>query len=269
MNPFEKIFNYQIISKLDDSGTFMATAHERSWLKTMLSDAAAEHAFTPETLSKLMTMLEADSVLQTEDRLSQKARSKTVHVYHPLLRHLRRSIMNRNQITLSFLTKDGSLNARHSGIPYKLEYSMVKREWYLLWFHLSRRKLLTTRLNKIVGVEQSELPSAQYEQMQAAIRRLIDRRNMTVAIEVVPQYNEELSRILYAFSCFDKKVEYDAKVHVYTIQLTFPGEEQEYVLSKLRFLGKRVRLVDGDYLKSRMLNTANMALERYGQSDPS
>lgn len=267
MNPFEKIFNYQVISKLDDSGTFLATAHERSWLKTMLSEAASQHAFTPETLNKLLTMLEADPVLRTDDRLSEKARSKVVHVYHPLLRQLRRAIMNRSGITLSFLTKDGSLNARQSAVPYKLEYSMVKREWYLLWFHLSRRKLLTTRLNKIVDVQEMELPPSQYEQLQSSIRRLIDRRNMTVAIEVVQQYNEELSRILYAFSCFDKKVEYDAVAHVYTIQLTFPGEEQEYVLSKLRFLGKRVRLVDGDYLKSRMLNTANMALERYGQLD--
>ncbi|MDQ0111838.1 WYL domain-containing protein [Paenibacillus harenae] len=268
MNPFEKIFNYQIISKLDDSGTFMVTSHERSWLKTMLSDVAAEHAFTPETLSKLRSMLETDPLLRMEERLVQKARSKVVHVYHPLLRQLRRSIMSHNQITLSFLAKDGNLNASQSGIPYKLEYSMVKREWYLLWFHLSRRKLLTTRLNKIVDVQDMELPPSQHEQLQASIRRLIDRRAMKVAIEVVRQYNEELSRILYAFSCFDKKVQYDAETHIYTVHLTFPGEEQEYVLSKLRFLGKRVRIAESDYLKSRMLNTANMALERYGQSDP-
>ncbi|MFD1954822.1 hypothetical protein ACFSL6_11770 [Paenibacillus thailandensis] len=41
-------------------------------------------------------------------------------------------------------------------------------------------------------------------------------------------------------------------------------DEQEYLLSKIRFLGKRVRVVEGDYLKKRMLEASRKALERYG-----
>lgn len=263
MNPFEKIFNYQIVSKLDDSGTFMVTSHERSWLKAMLEGGAAEHAFTPETLAKLRAMLEPEPTMRVDDKLVQKARSKVVHVYHPLLRVLRRSIMNGRKIDIVFVNKNGTHNGPHGGIPYKLEYSMVKREWYLLWYHLGRRQLLSTRLNKIVETIDRELTDAERGQGYAVIARLIEGRRITAAIEVVPQYNDELSRILYAFSCFDKHVKYDEAGQIYTISISYAAEEQEYVLSKLRFLGKRVRVARGDYLKNRMLQTANMALERY------
>ncbi|MNW67772.1 hypothetical protein D3C74_464160 [compost metagenome] len=41
------------------------------------------------------------------------------------------------------------------------------------------------------------------------------------------------------------------------------GDEAEYLLSKIRFLGKRVRVVVGDYLKRRMLEASTKALDRY------
>ncbi|MGO4277207.1 hypothetical protein AB4Z22_46495, partial [Paenibacillus sp. TAF58] len=39
----------------------------------------------------------------------------------------------------------------------------------------------------------------------------------------------------------------------YTIRLTFLNNEAEYVLSKLRFLGKRVRVIKGEHLPRRDL----------------
>ncbi|MNU09300.1 hypothetical protein D3C72_2557860 [compost metagenome] len=42
------------------------------------------------------------------------------------------------------------------------------------------------------------------------------------------------------------------------------GDDFEYLLSKIRFLGKRVRVAEGDYLKKRMLEASTKALERYG-----
>ncbi|MFD2882018.1 hypothetical protein ACFTAO_49300 [Paenibacillus rhizoplanae] len=45
MNPFEKIFNFQIISRLEEAGSLALTSQERSWLKTMLGHPAAAEAF--------------------------------------------------------------------------------------------------------------------------------------------------------------------------------------------------------------------------------
>ncbi|GED32207.1 hypothetical protein BCE02nite_33480 [Brevibacillus centrosporus] len=53
----------------------------------------------------------------------------------------------------------------------------------------------------------------------------------------IPLYNGELSRILYAFSCFNKEVTYNEERDAYRITLSFLMDDREYILSKIRFLG--------------------------------
>ncbi|OBZ07620.1 hypothetical protein A8L34_26185 [Bacillus sp. FJAT-27264] len=264
MNLFEKIFNYQIISRLDDNGTFMVTAHERAWLKTMLEHPAAADAFTAETLEKLVSLLESDPLMDTANHLVQKARSREKQVYHPLLRTLRRHIMAKEAVQLTYGTKRGSVQEGHTGVPYKLEYSMVKREWYLLWYHLNRRSLMSTKLSKIVSVSHQAIATSKYESILHEISLRRDTRKFEVVIEIVPDYNRELSRILYAFSSFEKDVAYDADKDTYSVSIILTGNDSDYLLSKLRFLGKRVRVVKGNYLKKRMQESAIKALKLYG-----
>jgi predicted DNA-binding transcriptional regulator YafY len=265
MNLFEKIFNYQIISRLEDSGTFMVTSHERGWLKTMLRHPEAAEAFAPETLQRLSIILEQDQPLETNGLLQHKAASKEKHVYHALIRPLRRAIMNKRLVRFTYGIKDGRTYTLQEAFPYKLEYSMVKREWYLLWYHMRHRTMMSTKLHKIAEVIEEACPEEEYGQLLQKVQSLMENRMKRVDIRVVKQYNEELSRILYAFSCFEKEVRYHADLDEYTIRLSFSSNEGEYVLSKTRFLGKRVCIVDSEYMKSRMLESATKALGRYGE----
>lgn len=264
MNLFEKIFNYQIMSRLEDSGTFMVTAHERSWLKTMLRHPAAQDAFTPDTLDKLRSILEQDETLDTSRHLSQKARSVEKQVYHPLLRPLRRLILARSGVRLTYRVKDGRIYSGQPGFPYKLEYSMVKREWYLLWYHLRNQAFMSTRLKQIQSAAAEAVDPRTADGIPAKISKLLDTRTREAVIEIIPMYNEELSRILYAFSSFEKNVSYDGDTDTYRVTISLSGDQAEYLLSKIRFLGKRVRVVEGDYLKRRMLEASAKALDRYG-----
>lgn len=264
MNLFEKIFNYQIISRLSDSGTFMITSQERAWLKTMLEHPSAVEAFEPETLEKLQALLESEDTLEISEVFVEKAGSLVKQVHHPLLRQLRRMVANQSGMEITYNIKNGRMFNKETGVPYKLEYSMVKKEWYLTWYH-SRHRLMSTRLQNIVEVAEKELPSGRADKVLGEIEAALEKRNQQATIEVVRQYNRELSRILYAFSCFEKDVAYDQGKDTYTIRLTFLNNESEYVLSKIRFLGKRVRVVEGDYMRKRMLETASMALGRYGE----
>lgn len=263
MNLFEKLFSHQIISRLEHSGTMMITSHERAWLKTMLQHTAAQNAFTPETLGKLQEMLEPEQAMDISLHLIQKAGSLERQVYHPLLRPLRRIIMNKSGIRLSYKVKNGEARTDHRGIPYKLEYSMVKREWYLLWYRSRQRVLMSTRLAKIHELTEGAVSPEAVEAMTKRMGTLLNSRKNHVLIEVVQLYNEELSRILYAFSSFEKQVEYDAEQDIYRITVVVLGDEADYLLSKIRFLGKRVRVIEGDYLKRRMLEAATKALARY------
>ena len=264
MNLFEKIFNHQIISRLEDSGTFMVTSHERSWLKTMLEHPAATQAFTADTLDKLRSILASDQVMDTSSHLIEKARSLEKQVYHPLLPTLRRHIMNKSGMRITYEIKGGRVKPDHSGFPYKLEYSMVKREWYLLWYHTRHHAFMSTRLKNIHSVTEESIKRSTAEHILQEVGNTLDSRKSEVVIEIIRTYNEELSRILYAFSSFEKNVEYDLDNDTYRIRVCLLGDEMKYLLSKIRFLGKRVRVIEGDYLKRRMLKASTKALERYG-----
>ncbi|OKP74619.1 hypothetical protein A3844_08500 [Paenibacillus helianthi] len=266
MNPFEKIFNYRILSRMEDSGVFLSTSHERSWLKLMLDHPSAAAAFSGVTLDKLQTLLEGEAPLNLAEDLIHKASTAEVQVYHPLVRVLRRSIQHHQGIQVSIGPNNGHPGPEQSGLPYRLEYSMVKREWYLLWYSWTRRDFMSIRLKKITSV--CEVPAAPelVRTTQAEIHRILESRRQSAVIEVLPNYNRELSRILYAFSCFEKEVRYDEDKDTYYISLFYLGNEGEYVLSKMRFLGKRVRIVEGNWLKKRMRESALKALALYGAS---
>ncbi|OPA81060.1 WYL domain-containing protein [Paenibacillus selenitireducens] len=269
MQLFEKIFNYQLLSRIEEQGAFMITSQERTWLKTMLQHPSAHEAFSPVTLDKLQTLLRQDATFDVSTALLEKAGSKDKHVYHPHLRTLRRLILRQTGVQLTYKIKDGRIYHEEAGYAYKLEYSMVKREWYLLWYNLRRRTLMHTRLQQIVDVAESSITPTQIEHIQSEIesRHAANQRQATIL--VLRRYNRELSRILYAFSCFEKDINYDEAQDSYTIQLTFLQDESEYILSKLRFLGMRVKVIESEHFKQRMYESATRALARYDETTTS
>lgn len=269
-NPFEKIFNYQLSSRLEETGVYTLTSQERSWLKSMLEHPAALEALEPRTIAKLQECVLDEEMSNLLDGLEQKAGSRETQIVHPLLSPIRRIMRNHQGMTIQCRTKKGKLNEPQPGIPYKLEYSMVKREWYLHWYNSTTRSILHTRLCHIVSVEQSRRSRTYYEEQMTRAQKLFEAPRHEAVVEVIRTFNAELTRILHAFSCFDKRVEFDEEERTYRIHLTFTDSEGQFVLTKLRFLGKRVRVVEGRYLKYRMRETARKALALYGvESDES
>ncbi|MED1953307.1 WYL domain-containing protein [Brevibacillus centrosporus] len=264
MNPFEKIFNYQVISRLEESGTIPFTSHERAWLKRMLAHPAASEALTPATLQKLNDLLAPDETMELSGIFVEKAKSAERQVYHPLLRTLGRILSAQQGIRLTYTNNHRSHRANRSGIPYKLEYSLVKKEWYLLWYNLRNRTLKATRLSHIRSVQEETLMDREYKDAFITIEAILESRKEQAVLEVIPLYNGELSRILYAFSCFDKEVTYNEERDAYRITLSFLMDDREYILSKIRFLGKRMKVVEGKVLQQRMWETSAKALARYG-----
>lgn len=112
---------------------------------------------------------------------------------------------------------------------------MVKREWYLLWHRVRHHALMKTKLDKILFIAEADISHERVDRMLERTRLTLESRKTQVLIEILPMYNRELSRILYAFSCFEKEVAYDADRNLYTVKVCLLGEEIEYLLSKLRF----------------------------------
>lgn len=267
MNLFEKMFNYQMMTRLNETGLFTWTAQERAWLRMMLNHPAAPEALKPDTLEKMYDMLDAEQDLNLQDYLTEKAKSEEKSVFHPLLKPLRQMILHHHGFRLTGRVRNGRISQDQFGFPYKLEYSMVKKEWYVLWYAPLYNKLMSTKLRSIITVEAQPIQPETASQYNAKIAMLTENRKTTVTIEVLPEFNQELSRILYAFSCFSKQVEYVEAQQMYRIDLTISRNEMDYVLSKMRFLGKRVRIANHTALRARMSETAAKVLARYAESD--
>jgi predicted DNA-binding transcriptional regulator YafY len=264
MNPFEKISNYHVFSRMYESNAIAITTHERAWLRTMLAHPEAKKAFSSDTMEKLQKLLEDADTLELSGVFWEKAKSEERQVYHPLLRQLRRMIERNQGIRLSYGNKSGRVAHDQSGFPYKLEYSTVKKEWYLLWYHLRHQEFMSTKLQNILNVQEEPVSAELAANITNRIKATLESRKEQAVFEVVSLYNAELSRILYAFSCFEKEVEYVQEADTYRIKLTYLADEREYILSKIRFLGKRVRVIEGQVLKKRMHESATKALARYG-----
>ncbi|WP_405155532.1 WYL domain-containing protein [Paenibacillus sp. FSL K6-0108] len=267
MNLFEKMFNYQMMTRLNETGLFTWTSQERAWLRMMLNHPAAPEALSPDTLHKLHDMLDGEQEMDLRDYLTEKAKSEENSVFHPLLKPLRQIILQHQGFRLTGRVRNGRISSDQFGFPYKLEYSMVKKEWYVLWYAPLYSKLMSTKLHSITAVEAQLLQPEAASEYADKIAILTEKRKTTVTIEVLPEFNQELSRILYAFSCFEKQVEYVEAEQTYRIELTIPRNEVDYVLSKMRFLGKRVRIADNAALRERMSETAAKVLARYTESE--
>ncbi|WP_260984840.1 WYL domain-containing protein [Paenibacillus xylanexedens] len=261
------MFNYQIMTRLNETGLFTWTSQERAWLRMMIEHPAAQEALNPTTLTKLNHMLDGEKHLNLQDYLTEKAKSEESSVSHPLLRPLRQMILNGEGFQMIGRIRSGRTSQEQFGFPYKLEYSMVKKEWYVLWYAPHFARLMSTKLHSITKLESRSIKPEAASRYKASIALITEKRKTTITIEVLPEFNAELSRILYAFSCFEREVKYNEANHVYRILLTVPRNEVDYVLSKMRFLGKRVRIIDHSALQERMSETAAKVLARYADSE--
>lgn len=265
MNLFEKIFSYQLTSALEEHGTYTLTTQERIWLKTMLAHPVAREALSPDLIAKIIDSIPEEQQLLFQPVLVEKAGSHQHHMYHTLIQPLRKSIRQQQCVSIRYENKHGQSTGDQPAVPWRLEFSMVKREWYLIWYNLRSQVAMTTRLIRITQIK--ALPAieiSQYNRIQQYMEQKATANQHQALIQILPQYNIELTRILHAFSCFDKQVTFNEDTQTYHIHLVFDGSETHYILSKLRSLGKRVIVLENDYLQWRLFDASTKALSRYG-----
>ncbi|SDS32755.1 WYL domain-containing protein [Paenibacillaceae bacterium GAS479] len=266
MSLFDKVHNHELSRRLADSGALAVTSGERSWLRLMLEHPTAPSFLGATAIDKLQLMLQEDEPLSLA-HLKEKARSRERRLYAPHLLELAELVRCRSGMRITCEGKGGIVRHHALGYPYRLEYAMSTKEWYLLWLQTSGRPLMRTRLTRMHGVEPMPLPPEEADRLDRRIGALRARRRANAVIELLPRYNRELSRILYALSCFQQEVHYDAESGMYRITVTYQKDESGYLLQKLRFLGKRVRVLEGISLQNELRASALKALARYGVSE--
>lgn len=262
MSLFDKVHNYELSRRLASSGAIAVTGSERSWLRLMLEHPSASSFLGAAAMDKLRLLLQEDPPLKLE-HLTEKARSRERRLFSPLLPQLAGAICSRSGLKLTYEVKESGIRHHVSAYPYRLEYAMSTKEWYLLWHRFRGRPLMRTRLSYIHRAEPWQLPAGEADRLDARIASLTAKRRTTALLELLPRYNRELSRILYALSCFGQEVQYDSESGMYRIEITYFKDESGFLLQKVRFLGKRVRIIAGSGLQNELRASAMKALARY------
>jgi hypothetical protein len=88
----------------------------------------------------------------------------------------------------------------------------------------------------------------------------------TVTLQVLPQYDQELQRFFFAFSCFEKDIDYvkDSKGGgSFHIKIWYRLEEEGFILSRIRFLGRFIKVITPVELQQKMRESALKALRNY------
>ena len=281
---FEKFYNYQLQQALADSvvtrvdtkdkykrgktfpaapGPFPITSAERSWLKKVLAYSDAAIFLEQQTIDKLSQVLVNDKAEDFSGMVSKQiARPKQPEGQCFSL--LRQALHRRQGIYLTYFHNNGTVCESISGYPYKLEYSLTRREWYLIWFLVADQTVCTTPLRLIRTARAGDEYSAKdARELEDRIMAHIKSRQCQALLEVNRKHLSDLHRVFYLFSCFEREFEFDEASQLYRLRITYLEDEAMYLLSKIRFLGERVKALEPEELAQRMRATIAKALERY------
>ena len=266
---FEKINNHTLRQmQLATGNPAPLTKIEKGWLKRMLAEPAAEDLLPATLHEKLRHLLECEVQFPNAANLEEKG--KTTVGYSPagsLLHGLRTAIRDHRGVRLDYAPGNGDEYQEVFGIPHQLEFSMVRREWYLLWLNPENQpcRPMTMPLRFIRAVRAAAVLE-DWEKHQRNVLDWLEQSQEALVLLAEECYPGALLSVLNAFSCFDTTVASGEQKNTLRLRVRFQADEREYVLQKIRFLGRRVTMEGPDGLRERMRWTAERALERYGEA---
>ena len=263
---FEKINNHTLRQVLLAEGNpAPITRLERGWLKRVLTTPAAGDLLSTELRNKLQELLKnEDPFPDTSGFVEKGSLALEYSPAGPLLGALSTAIRDGFAVTLDYAKCEGSEYKKAQAVPCRLEYSLVRREWYLLWLggHTRSASLQTTALRNIRDVQLlDKFPD--WEEHQQQLRDCLTESEREVTLLAEECYPGALLSVLNAFSCFDATVSATKRKPELRLRVRYLADEKGYVLQKIRFLGRRVTVEGPEELRERMLETARRALERY------
>lgn len=261
MKLFDKLFNYELQAELsreqDCREAFPITSLEMEWLKGCFKEQSSSVFLQPETKAKLDNTLKSYRISD-----NQAVREKAFVTNPQILPNasftlLRQAMRQKKGVHLFWVEKTQKPN---KGWPMLLEFNMARREWYLVWFRLTDRRVCFTPFRRIQRVDLIEFQDI--TNLEAESSSVLAARRRTAVVEINPAYPLDRHRVLSALSAFDRDVELENET-LYRLNVYYYLDEEEYLLQRIRFLGLRVQLKSPPHLVKRMRETVERVLATY------
>jgi predicted DNA-binding transcriptional regulator YafY len=277
VNEFRQMTLDEMENLFEDVFLLPITVKERQWLKSILGAGEAKLFLLPNVKEKLERILELEEgnsyLAHVDEKLSVQEEKKYLLEDPSHFKMIIQLITLKKGMVISYRTNDGTVYEEIKAIPYKLEYSTVKKEWYILWYGFEQESefVMSTPFHHVRAVQELEVANDVYQQMVGTIEEFLEKELQKAVVKInqrfyekqARHFEEEKERILYCFSCFDKEIIYEEETNQYEIRLFYRKHEEGELLKRIRLLGERIVIAEPDELKKRILETALRALERY------
>lgn len=289
-NLFKKFYNYRLQQELMSdtvfmpvdndkyntgkpckvtTGPFVFTEEEKAWVKKIVNDPEANAFLQQTTIEKINNGIKTVPV-QKKRGLCIKGAQIVPKSDSPHFAALCRIMRARQGIRIDYRQNDGIERNGEYGYPYKLELSMSRQEWYIIWLPDKRMDIYYTPLRNIIAVEAWEggaKNSQEHDEFTRNIQTRLRQTMRTVSLLITKQHYYEIHRVVYALSCFEREMTFDEQSKQNILTIRYLPSEEEYLLSKIRFLSKIVTITSPERLIKRMHYTATKTLSRYTKGE--
>lgn len=226
--PHNREFKDKLIGLFPEIQSFPVSTDEKMWLKYIIVKVEAGQFLTETVIEKINHWLE-DVTNPTFDReIKEKGQVPMNLPRASFLSRLRDGILKEQVLEVELAS--GKVV---QGVPLKIEVWLSIGEWILLL--QTSLGIQKVKLSEVMNIEEIN-----GEVGLQNVEPIIEKES--ILIEVPPQYNEEKHRLFYLFSSFEKEIQYDDP-H-YRIKLYYTDDEEDYLLSTLLMLGKKIKVVD-------------------------
>ena len=251
---FQKTANYKLQQALHAKSLLLLSLEEKRWLKACLSQPEASIFLSESTRNTLGRYLAA---IQAPSSAHLVAKGPYGPPSFPACwNELRQTILNQAPLSLSMASAPDSFQ---SGIPYKLEFSLLTHNWSLFW-QAKQGGCFSPQVTLLTDIHlcrplASPLPLNHFD--WPAWEKSQQRK---LHLLLCPDSFEERRRLLNALSCFEHKIKRDG---TYQVLLLYPAYEEPVLLQLLYSLGRKINVVSPLTLREQLKKAATAALRRY------
>ena len=232
---------------------------EREYLAYILSLPAAPYFLDEETRALLNAGCAdaPDGTLAQIRRLDPTGRPLPEQPGPEGFRRILEAIRLRRGIRYTYVTKDGAPPAEGRALPWKLEYSVYDRRWWIILYLPEEQRTVKAQLHNLSDITLGDPSPVPEEEITAAMDRLMEPEPVTLEVE---RTRGALERCFLVFE--NQLFEQTRQLSDQRYRLTFRYYrfDRSEILRRLLYLGPAVRLLGPADLRRDLIRLVDQAL---------
>lgn len=230
---------------------------ELDYLKYILAFPEAKLFLPDKTLRKLETVSGSPSKFGHLQYYAPKGTGFSGQPRAEDMRRLLKAIRERRMVRYHYRTKDRLDLQESTTLPWKLEYSVFDRRWWIILYEPDQRRTIKARLDNLQSVELLGGTNISEEEISNAIEQLLEPE--PVVLEVEPARNA-LERCFLVFEGQLFLETQQVSENRYRLSFQYHRFDRGEILRRLLYLGSMVTVIEPASMREELLAMVEQAL---------